>query len=114
MLGPLLFLLMLNENNFLHTNIYNYVDDITDALTHKPGRGNILLHEALPQVSEWVLPNKMLVNTKKCTEIKFKVNNFADGDSALKIGNEHLTGTSEVNRKVVRKYPQKMISKCEK
>lgn len=70
-LGPLLFLIMVIEDNIPHAKIYKCVDDMTVA--HKPGQGNILLQNAYNQVSEWASSNKMLVNIK-CTDIKSKFN----------------------------------------
>jgi len=96
-LGPLLFLIMVNEDKIPHVKIYKYVDDMTLALAHQPGQGNTLLQDALKQVSEWASTNKMSVNTKKCTETKFKFNKLADSGSTLKIGEELLTRAKEVN-----------------
>lgn len=83
-LGPLLFLIMVNEDKIPHVKIYKYVDDMTLALAHQPGQGNTLLQDALKQVSEWASSNKMSINTKKCTETKFKFNKLADSGSTLK------------------------------
>lgn len=48
-------------------------------------------------MSEWASSNNMSVNTKKCTETKFKFNKLTDSGSTLKIGEELLTRAKEVN-----------------
>lgn len=93
-LGLLLFLIMVNEDKIPHVKIYKYVD-MTLALAHQSGQGT-LLQDALKQVSEWASSNKMSVNTKKYTETK-KNNKLSDCGSTLKIGEELLTRTKEVN-----------------
>ena len=96
-LGPLLFLIMVNEDNIPHAKIYKHVDDMTLALAHKPGEGNTILQNSLNYVSEWTSANKMQINTKKCMEIKFKFNKLVDRETTLKIDNDSLSRVSEVN-----------------
>ena len=67
-LGPILFLLMLNDlglSTQLNCNYWKYVDDIT--LSEAPLRGQLpCLQQDLDKIYQWATDNNMLLNPKKC------------------------------------------------
>ena len=73
-LGPLLFIIMVNEFWDPTCQIYKYVDDTTIAVAYKPG-DTPPIQEILQRVSEWTNLNNMKINPKKCAVLNFKFNN---------------------------------------
>ena len=72
-LGPLLFIIMVNENWDPTSRIYKYVDDSTIAVAYKPGEIPPI-QEILQRVSEWTKENNMKINPKKCAVLNYKFN----------------------------------------
>ncbi|MEL7520669.1 MAG: reverse transcriptase family protein, partial [Cyanobacteria bacterium J06553_1] len=72
-LGPLLFIIMVNENWDPASRIYKYVDDSTIAVAYKPG-DTPPIQEILHRVSEWTKANNMKINPKKCAVLNYKFN----------------------------------------
>ena len=72
-LGPLLFIIMVNENWAPSSRIYKYVDDTTIAVAYKPGEMPPL-QEILTRVSEWTKVNNMKINPNKCSVLSYKFN----------------------------------------
>ena len=72
-LGPLLFIIMVNENWDPTSRIYKYVDDTTIAVAYKPGE-TPPIQEILQRVSEWTKVNNMKINPKKCAVLNYKFN----------------------------------------
>ena len=72
-LGPLLFIIMVNENWDPASRIYKYVDDTTIAVAYKPG-DTPPIQEILLRVSEWTKVNNMQINPKKCAVLNYKFN----------------------------------------
>ena len=72
-LGPLLFVIMVNEDWDPANRIYKYVDDTTIAFSYKPGE-TPPIQETLQRVSEWTKMNNMKINPKKCAVLNYKFN----------------------------------------
>ena len=72
-LGPLLFIIMVNEDWDPTSRIYKYVDDTTIAVAYKPGE-TPPIQEILQRVSEWTKANNMKINPKKCAVLNYKFN----------------------------------------
>ena len=72
-LGPLLFLIMVNDDVDNLARLYKFVDDKTIAVTH--AKHSIPpLQSSIDKAVEWATVNNMKVNEKKCHVIQF---NFA-------------------------------------
>ena len=72
-LGPLLFIIMVNEDWDPTSRIYKYVDDSTIAVAYKPGHIPPI-QEILQRVNEWTKVNNMKINPKKCAVLNYKFN----------------------------------------
>ena len=72
-LGPLLFIIMVNENWDPTSRIYKYVDDTTIAVAYKPGN-TPPIQQILQRVSEWTKANNMKINPNKCAVLSYKFN----------------------------------------
>ena len=72
-LGPLLFVIMVNEDWDPANRIYKYVDDTTIVFSYKPG-DTPPIQETLLRVSEWTKVNNMQINPKKCAVLNYKFN----------------------------------------
>ena len=94
--GPLLFLIMVNEDNDPHSKSFKYVDDKTLAFTHKPCEIPPI-QQALDIATEWTSANNMQINEKKCAVINFKFNKIEQAEIPYKINNEKLDTVSVMN-----------------
>ena len=89
-LGPLLFIIMVNENWDPNSRIYKYVDDTTIAVAYKPG-DTPPIQEILTRISEWTERNKMKINPKKCSVLSYKFNDSPVTLPPLSINDSQLT-----------------------
>ncbi len=68
-LGPILFLVMVNDLNTLQSDSWKYVDDLTiSEIIPKYSHSN-MQHE-LDHISNWCDLNYMKLNPKKCKELR--------------------------------------------
>ena len=69
-LGPLLFLIMVNDDVDNLARLYKFVDDKTIAITH--AKDSVPpLQPSIDRAVEWATANNMQVNEKKCNILKF-------------------------------------------
>ena len=95
-LGPLLFIIMVNENWDPTSRIYKYVDDTTIAVAYKPGE-TPPIQDILNQVNEWTKRNNMKINARKCAVINYKFNQKANTMPPVKIDGSQLKVVDHVN-----------------
>ena len=69
-LGPKLFVILMNDDNSELVSNYKFVDDKTLALSYS-GDQTTILQRALDLELEQTIENKMIVNEKKCNIINF-------------------------------------------
>ena len=72
-LGPLLFIIMVNESWHPSCKIYKYVDDTTIAVAYKPG-DTPPIQEILQHINQWTKDNNMKINPSKCAVLNYKFN----------------------------------------
>ena len=72
-LGPLLFIIMVNESWHPSCRIYKYVDDTTIAVAYKPG-DIPPIQEILHHINQWTKDNNMEINPSKCAVLNYKFN----------------------------------------
>ena len=95
-LGPLLFIIMVNENWDPNSRIYKYVDDTTIAVAYKPGE-TPPIQEILTRISEWTERNNMKINPKKCAVLNYKFNDSLATLPPLSINDSQLAVVHKVN-----------------
>ena len=95
-LGPLLFIIMVNENWDPTSRIYKYVDDTTIAVAYKPGE-TPPIQEILQRVSEWTKVNNMKINPNKCAVLSYKFNEKPVTLPPLTIDDSQLSLVSSVS-----------------
>ena len=88
-LGPLLFLIMVNEDKDPYSKSFKYVDDKTLAFAHKP-REVAPIQQSLDIATEWTSANNMQINAKKCAVINFRFNKIVQTEIPYKINNAKL------------------------
>ena len=74
-LGPLLFIIMVNESWHPSCRIYKYVDDTTIAVAYKPG-DIPPIQEILQHINQWTKDNNMKINPSKCAVLNYKFNDL--------------------------------------
>ena len=67
-LGPLLFLIMVNDLAITHENRWKYVDDTSLSETIKKGKENHL-QTVIDDIEKWCVENDMVLNHNKCKEL---------------------------------------------
>lgn len=71
-LGPFLFLLYMNDVNFVLKCLkLSYADDVKLYYTIKQPQDTVFLQQQLETFAEWCRLNRMLLNTSKCSVISF-------------------------------------------
>ena len=94
-LGPILFLLMINDLNSSSptTSNWKYVDDITISEV-VPLNGNSVLKLELDDINSWTLANDMNLNPGKCKEIVVCFSRLEGLPPALIIDGESIRESS--------------------
>ena len=95
LLGPLLFLAMINDCTPPSVLRYKYVDDIT-VLELRRSSEQSKLSESLDAVAAWSADNDMQVNHSKTAVMHFDFAQQPDPQSPIRIGNSSLTTTTNV------------------
>ena len=118
-LGPLLFIIMVNENWDPTSRIYKYVDDTTIAVAYKPG-DTPPIQEILQRASEWTKANNMKINPKKCAVLNYKFNKkpvslppvSIEGKQLCLVNNVNLLGAKLSDDLKWELNTQNIITKC--
>ena len=88
-LGPLLFIIMVNENWHPSCKIFKYVDDTTIAVAYKPGV-TPPIQEILQHINQWTKENNMKINPSKCAVLNYKFNDLPSTLPPLSIDDTQL------------------------
>ena len=99
-MGPLLFLLCINDLNLAikHCKVYHFADDINLLYTNNSIKKlNKLLNKDLKNLTNWVNTNKISLNVDKTEMILFKpTKKHLDCQLKLKLNGKRLYQTSSV------------------
>ena len=94
-LGPLLFLIMVNDDADNHARLYKFVDDKTIAVVH--AKHSIPpLQSSIDKAVDWATANNMRVNEKKCHTIQFNFSKSPPNPS-YSIGGNQVHCVDELN-----------------
>jgi len=91
-LGPLLFLIHLNDfsNASNAFKMINYADDtaLISALSFFPGNSSNIINDELEKVSAWLKANKLIINVSKSKAMMFHQRNKRTPTLEIKLNNE--------------------------
>lgn len=94
-LGPLFFLIMVNDDVDNLAQLYKFVDDKTIAIAH-PKNTTPALQSSIDKAVEWTATNNMKINEKKCHVIKFHFSKTLN-DSKYFINCSEVSSVNELN-----------------
>ena len=85
-LGPWLFLIMINDLSITDTDLWKYMDDTTASETVDKNQAQTIANE----MSQWSQNNKMKLNEEKCKELRISFSKVPRDFNPILINNKSV------------------------